>query len=137
MRKLSYLAVFEPNGKGGYGVYYPDLPGCISYGDTLADAEKSAEEALSLHIYGLERGGETAPAPSKSPAIDPETESGYLVSFVTVYPDVVKNELDNRRIKTTISLPAWLKDIAEDRGVNYSRVLETALKDYLGFNSPA
>ena len=33
MRKLTYFAIFEPNGNGGYGVYFPDILGCTSYGD--------------------------------------------------------------------------------------------------------
>ena len=38
---------------------------------------------------------------------------------------------DNERVKTNITLPAWLKRIAEEQKVNYSRLLETALMDYL------
>ena len=38
---------------------------------------------------------------------------------------------DNERVKTNITLPAWLKRIAEEQKVNYSRLLETALIDYL------
>jgi len=38
---------------------------------------------------------------------------------------------DNERIKTNITLPAWLKRIAEEHKINYSRLLEAALIDYL------
>lgn len=48
------------------------------------------------------------------------------------FPDVVRNEMDNKRVKTNVTIPAWLKEIAEERGVNYSRLLETALIEYLG-----
>ena len=130
MRKLSYLAVFEPS-KDGFGVYFPDLPGCISFGKTFDDAQRGAADALGLHIYGMERDGDPIPEPSQIPTVDPDTESGYFVSPVTIYPDMVRNELDNRREKTNITLPAWLKEAAEQRGVNYSRLLETALLDYL------
>ena len=56
MRKVSYPAVFEPSGEG-YGVYFPDLPGCISYGDSYEDAQRAAAEALGLHLYGMEKDG--------------------------------------------------------------------------------
>lgn len=134
MRKLSYLAVFEPS-KNGYGVYFPDLPGCISFGATFEEAQREAADALGLHIYGIEKDGDPIPEPSKAPEIDPETTPGYLVSPVVIFPDMVKNELDNKRVKTNITLPAWLKEAAEQKGVNYSRLLETALLDYL--NIPA
>lgn len=134
MRKLSYLAVFEPS-KDGYGVYFPDFPGCVSFGATFEEAQREAADALGLHIYGMEKDGDPIPEPSKAPEIDPETSPGYLVSPVVIFPDMVKNELDNKRVKTNITLPAWLKEAAEQKGVNYSRVLETALLDYL--NIPA
>lgn len=130
MRKLSYLAVFEP-GPDGYGVYFPDLPGCVSFGKTFEAAQKEAEDALGLHIYGMEKDGELLPEPSKTPQVDPSTAPGYLVAPVSVFPDMVKNELDNKRVKTNITLPVWLKDVAEQRRVNYSRLLETALMEYL------
>jgi len=133
MRKQSYFAVYEPVKDGGYGVYFPDLPGCISYGKTYDEAEKMASKALGLHIYGIEKDKEPLPKPSapNDLEIDGETESGYIVSLVTVYPDIVRNELDNRAVKTNVTLPAWLKEIAEERNVNYSGLLQTALREYL------
>lgn len=130
MRKVSYPAVFEPSGNG-YSVYFPDLPGCISYGESYEEAQKEASDALGLHLYGMEKDGDIIPEPSKNPEIDAETAPGYLVSLVTVFPDLVRNEIDNRRIKTNVTLPTWLKDAAEQEGVNYSRLLESALMDYL------
>lgn len=133
MRKVTYLGVFEPSGTG-YGGYFPDLPGCISSGSSFEEARKEAEETLGLHLYGMEKDGEYIPTQSASIEIDLETAAGYLVSPVTVYPDLVRNE-DNRRVKTDTTIPAWLKDAAEQRGgVNYSRLLETALLDYLGIS---
>ena len=135
MRFVTYLAVFEPSADG-YGVYFPDLPGCIGFGSSFEEAQRSAAEALGLHLYGMEQDGDEIPAPSKAPKIDPETAPGFLVSPVTVYPELVKHELDNKRVKTNVTLPAWLKNAAEEQGVNYSRLLEAALMEYLGIDSP-
>ncbi len=82
MRKLTYLAVFEPT-ETGYSVYFPDLPGCISYGENFEEAQKQAAEALGLHIYGMEKDGDEISAPSKTPQVDPETADGYIVEPVT------------------------------------------------------
>ena len=130
MRKLSYPAVFEPS-DGGYSVYFPDLPGCVSYGDSFESAEREAADALGLHVYGMEKDGDTLPEPSARPKLDPETAQGALLSMITVYPDLVANELDNRRVHTNVTLPAWLKAAAEERHLNYSKILEAALVDYL------
>jgi predicted RNase H-like HicB family nuclease len=131
MRKLTYLAIFEPTGTG-YSVYFPDLPGCVSYGEDFEEAKMHATEALELHIYGMEKDGDEIPASSKSPKVDSETAAGYFVSPVTIFPDIVKNELDNRAVKTNLTIPAWLKEMAETQGVNYSKVFQAALMDYLG-----
>jgi hypothetical protein len=78
----------------------------------------------------MECDGEKAPNASK--ILKPEDTQGCLVVPITIFPDLVKNEMDNKRVKTNITLPAWLKRIAEEHSVNYSRILETALMDYLG-----
>ena len=131
MRKLTYLAIFEST-ETGYSVYFPDLPGCASYGEDFEEAHKNAAEALGLHIYGMEKDGDGIPVPSKTPKVDPDTAQGYLVSPITVFPNLVKNELDNRAVKTNLTIPAWLKEMAEKEGVNYSKLFQTALIDYLG-----
>lgn len=130
MKKLTYFAVMEPAEDGGYGVSFPDLPGCISYGKSLTEAQEMAEEALGLHIYSMEQANENLPMPSQQ--IDSEKVSGCIVVAVSVFPDLVKNEMDNKRVKTTTTIPNWLKQIAEESNVNYSRILEAALIDYLG-----
>ena len=126
MRKLTYYAVFEPSTNGNYGVFWPDLPGCVSMGDTLPHAEVMAVEALGLHIYGMEQDGELLPDATIPPFEDMPPEG--IVMPITVFPDIVKNELDNRSVKTNITLPAWLKDWAGTQGINLSHTLQTALR---------
>ena len=129
MRKLTYPAVLEPAGGGAYSVYFPDLPGCISYGKDFETALSEAQDALGLHIYGMEKDGEPVPAPSKNPEVDPDTAPGYLVSPVSVYPELVSEEIDNRRVKMNVTIPAWVKELAAEKGLNSSRLLEAAILD--------
>ena len=133
MKKITYLAVFEP-GDDGYSVYFPDLPGCISFGKDFETAQREASDALGLHLYGLESAGEQIPPPSEKPEIDLETADGYLVSPVTIFPGFIRNELDNRRVQTNVTIPAWLKEEAEKRKTDYSQILESALMEYLGIS---
>lgn len=133
MRKLTYLAVFEPT-EAGYNVYFPDLPGCASFGEDFESAQKNAVEALGLHLYGMEKDGDEIPAPSAKPKIDPNTAPGFLVSPITVFPDLVRNDLDNRAVKANLTMPAWLKEMAEEKGVNYSKLFQAALMEYLGIS---
>jgi predicted RNase H-like HicB family nuclease len=132
MRKLTYLAVFEGDENPGISVYFPDVPGCVSYGDDFDHALKMAKEALSLHLYGMEKDGE--PLPERTDKM-PETGAEDMVVPVSVYPDIVKDEINNRREKTTVTIPHWLKEAAEAEGINYSRLLEAAIKETLGIAS--
>ena len=129
MKNLTYLAVFEPSSDNAYSIYFPDLPGCISFGNSLLEAQQMAAEAASLHIYGMEQNGEAIPTPSQSLATE-DTEGNVIVP-ITIYPDLFRQKKDNERVKTNTTLPAWLKRLAETQNVNYSRLLENALLDYL------
>lgn len=85
LRQVTYKGVFEPAGNGAFSVYFPDLPGCTSYGDTLSEVQRNSQDALVLHLYGMEQDGDPVPAPSATPEVDPETAAGYLVYMVTVF----------------------------------------------------
>lgn len=130
MKKVTYFAVFEPSTNGTFGVFFPDLSGCISMGDNFEHAQIMATEALGLHLWGMEKDNESIPVPSSPPFED--IPQGAVVAPVTVFPDIVKNEMDNKAVKTNVTLPAWLKELAEKQKVNFSQVLQNALKEYLG-----
>lgn len=132
LKQVTYQGVFEPTGGSGFSVYFPDLPGCASYGDTLSEAQRNAQDALGLHLYGMEKDGDQIPAPSDVPEIDPETAPGYLVCPVTVFPSLVRDELDNRRVKTNVTIPAWVRELALEKGLNCSKLLEEAILDLAG-----
>ncbi|MCL2006475.1 MAG: type II toxin-antitoxin system HicB family antitoxin [Treponema sp.] len=129
MRKLTYLAVFEKDEDSGISVYFPDVPGCASCGDNFDHALQMAKEALSLHIYGMEKDGDELPKRTDN---IPQPGAGDMIVPVTIYPDIVKDEINNRREKTTVTIPHWLKVTAEAEGLNYSRLLESAIKEALG-----
>jgi hypothetical protein len=88
------------------------------------------KEALGLHLWGMERDGETIPAPSDVDTLDvPEDGAPGLIE-VWMLP--VRAELDNRSIKKTLTIPFYLNDLAEKKKVNFSQVLQRALKNELG-----
>ena len=89
-----------------------------------------AEEALGLHIYGMEKDGEALP--ERTDGI-PDLADGDVA--VSVFPVFVREEMENRRKKTTVTIPRWLKTAAEAEGGKYSRLLEAAIKEQLGIAS--
>lgn len=109
----------------GYDVFFPDFPGCVASGTTIDQAARNAKDALSMHYYAMEEDGEDIPEPSVS--LNTEDTAGNVVSPITIYPELLHEEYRNRRVKTNTTIPAWLKAAAEERGINFSRVLENAL----------
>ncbi|MDR0928128.1 MAG: type II toxin-antitoxin system HicB family antitoxin [Oscillospiraceae bacterium] len=84
-KSATYFAVFEPCADG-YGVYFPDLPGCTSLGEPFAAAMEGAKEALGLHLWGLTDDKEPIPAPTEPPFA--EAGEGCVIAAVTVYPEL-------------------------------------------------
>ena len=112
--EYTFAAVFEKEADGRYSVSFPQLEGCFTEGDTFEDARRMAVDAMSLHLYGMEQDGEEIPEP------------------ITAWMTPFRDEMENRAVKKTLTIPAWLNDAAERHGVNYSQILQSALKDYLG-----
>jgi Uncharacterized conserved protein len=84
MKTYLYPAYFRRVESGGYSVDFPDLPGCVSAGDSLEEALVMAREALALHLYGMAEDGDTIPAPSDPAAIP--AEQGAFVAPVEGRP---------------------------------------------------
>jgi predicted RNase H-like HicB family nuclease len=61
---MDYVVLIEKSGDGSYSAYVPDLPGCVTSGDTEEEVRVLIEEAVSLHLDSLRRHGETVPAPA-------------------------------------------------------------------------
>ena len=72
-RTMRYVS-FIHREQAGYGVSFPDFPGCVSVGDTVDDAVRHGSEALAFHVDGLVDDGEAIPSPRSIDAIkaDPE-----------------------------------------------------------------
>ena len=61
-----YLMIIEPT-ETGYSIYSPDIPGCVSTGQTREEAERNMREAIEFHIEGLKQEGYPVPEPQASP----------------------------------------------------------------------
>jgi len=128
MRRATYFAVFEPSNTG-YSIYFPDFPGCISCGDNIEHAVKMAKEALGLHYWSMEKDGDEIPNPTFPPYAD--MESNDFIMPIEIFPDIVKGVIENKAIKKTLTIPYWLNAAAEASEVNFSQLLQNALKEYL------
>lgn len=63
MRKTdqNYSVIFQKEPEGGYTVLVPSLPGCVTYGRTLEEAKKMAQEAIELYLESVKEHKEELP----------------------------------------------------------------------------
>ena len=108
---------------------FPDLPSWCPCADTTEEALKNAKEALGLHLWGMEQDGETIPDASPITALKPE--ANQVPVLVDVFMPPVRECINNKFVKKTLSLPAWLAAKADEDGVNCSKIFQTALMEYL------
>lgn len=77
MAQASYLGVIE-KGEHGFGVFFPDVPGCVSAGGTLVEAMANGEQALAAHIELLAADGDDLPEVSAEPKWDDDVDVASL-----------------------------------------------------------
>lgn len=127
MSKYVYPAVFHPNDDGSYTVTFPDLAGCITEGKGLADAMYMAQDALEMWLWYTEDHKENIPAPTMHLTV----KAPEFVNLVCADTTAYRKRNDSRAVKKTLSLPAWLNAAALEKNINFSQVLQDALRDRL------
>lgn len=129
MAKYIYPALFTPEDEGRFSITFPDIDGCYTCGDSLADGIEMAQDALALMLTHLEDEAQKIPVPS---AINDLTvENGAFVTYISCDTSVYRRLMNNTAVKKTLSIPSWLNDSAVAAGINFSQVLQDALKQQL------
>ncbi len=128
--RYCYVAIFSYD-KDGISIEFPDLPGCYPCADKddTDMALKNAKEALALHIWGMEQDGDEIPQPTTITSL--HLESNQIAVLIDVFMPPVRERINNKFVKKTLSLPAWLAAKADEDGVNCSKIFQNALIDYL------
>ena len=130
--RYDFPAILHYNADGRIGVSFPDLPGCVSQAGSDTDAVRLASEALSLHLYGMEEDNDPIPQPSRLADIELEAERRTIL--VTALMPLVREEMETKATKKTLTIPAWLNRAAEAANVNFSALLQRAIKEHLGIS---
>lgn len=125
MNRLYYPAIFHPE-ETGYSVSVPDIDGCFSEGDTLGEAIEMVCDAIGLCLEEL---AGSYPEPSNPAKI--KVEPGDFISLVPFDLLQYRRKHDTRAVKKTLTIPSWLNAVAEENHINFSSVLQAALKEQL------
>ena len=113
----------------GISVEFPDLEGCFTCGDTTQEAMAIAKEAMGLHLFGMEEDNETIPEPTD--IRDIKLKDNQSIVLIEVYMPIIREAINNQSVKKTLTIPRWLNNLAEKNNINFSQLLQSALKDIL------
>lgn len=135
----AYPACFYKEYEGGYSVIFPDLNHLGTCGDTFEEACNMAVDCLAGYLFDLKVNGEEYPKPSEIGNINPDEEydeyQEVFVNMVTVDVEEYAKTHFEKSVKKTLSIPSWLNDIAIAHKINFSQVLQKALKAELNIQN--
>ena len=123
-----YVAIIE-KGPEGFGVFFPDVPGCTSAGDTAQEAAANAEAALHGHLTLSLEHGEALPEATRLDAIVSEPEVDEVARVL------VRFDVPGRAVRVNITLPADLLEevdrFAKGHGFTRSGLLAQAAREHI------
>lgn len=131
-----YAAIFEPTGGGGYGIFFPEVPGCFSAGDSMSHAALMAREALSLHL-AFAAGDEILSLENINLDAElAECENGARVVFVEPDFFIMSRHIPAKAQRVNITIDANLLHYADQKAkqfhINRSQLIAEALREYMG-----
>ena len=113
------------------GVYYADFRdfnGCFTDGESLEELIINVKDVLEGTLFTLLKNNLEIPEPTMKKI---ELKGNEFLVYVDVWLTPIINKIKNQTVKKTLTIPKWLNDEAEKRSVNFSSLLQTALKQYL------
>lgn len=129
--KRYYTAVIHKDEGNSYWVEFPNLQGCVTGGDSFERACFMAEDALGEWISTKEEYGDIVTEPTEYEEIKKQYPNDIVQVFG--YDDVQwKKEHATKPVHKTVSLPQWLFELANEKGISLSKTLQKALKEELG-----
>ena len=130
--KVVYPAILEPFDEGvGYTVIVPDLPGCVTEGDSLAEAIEMGIDAASGWILGEIEEGNNYPAASNISDIKAGT-SNSLVTLLVLNMSAYAEKYGAKAVRRNITIPAWLDTYAQKNNLSLSKVIQDRLLEVAG-----
>jgi len=123
-----YPAIFTKckDKKEYYLVDFIDLKGCTTSAETLQEAFYMAQDAMGLYLDD-----ETELPNVTIDFSDIKLETNQFISFVNIDMDEYRKKYNNKSMNKTVTLPVWLNTLSEKNDINFSQVLQKALKNEL------
>ena len=113
----------------GISISFPDLPGCYSCGWSDEEALRMAREALGVHLWAMEDDADDIPSPTSLSHV--ALESNERAVLIEVYMPLIRAAEDNKAVKKTLTIPAWMDSAAKAHNINFSLLLQNAILNAL------
>lgn len=120
---LVYPVILSKNGDG-YFVTIPDFT-VNTEGKDIADTIAMARDAIGLNVLQLEDEGEAVPEPYSRSY---QMQDDDILTLVDIDMTDYRNKYENRTVKKNCTIPYRLNADAEKAGINFSQLLQEALK---------
>ena len=124
--KYIYPAIFHLEKEGGFSIFFPDIEGCFSQGDTLSEALEMATDALNLMLWELEEEKAVIPKPSLPNTIKTKDKNDFI-TIISADTIEYRKKYDKKAVKKTVSVPRWLNIMAFEKNIDFSDLLQKAL----------
>jgi len=97
LAKYTYPAVFEKEQEGGYSIYFPDVEGCYTQSEEIAEGIENASDALCMMLYELEKQGTPLPKPGNIKDI--AVNENNIVTMIACDTQFYKNYFESKQEK--------------------------------------
>jgi predicted RNase H-like HicB family nuclease len=123
-----FPAIFtKMNDDGSYYIVdFIDLKNCTTEGETIQEAYYMAQNAMGLFLDDLTK--------FPKPTLDfsnIKLNKDQFISFIGIDMNDYRKKFNNKSVKKTLSIPGWLDTLAEKENINFSQLLQEAIKEKL------
>ena len=126
MKKYFYPAIFSKEGNS-YSVKFLDFENIFTFGDSFDDAYYMAQDALYAMLPEYK---DNLPTPTFD-YMKIKVKPNEFISMVLLDPIEHEKKISSKSVNTTVTMPEWLKNLADTKGINFSKSLQDSIKKEL------
>lgn len=131
---MYYVGLVHKDPDSSYGISFPDFPGCISVGDSLAEVIANGTDALAFHVRGMVSDGENIPSPRAPDEVSADSRLADVIEDATlVLVPLIRDFGSTTRINVSLDLGLLeaIDSEAKRRGQTRSAFLASAARKEL------
>lgn len=110
----------------GIIVSFPDVEGARTDGATMEEALENADDVLNLMLLTMEEKHMNIKPPTPIASLD--VPKGSTVALVRADTLAYSKKVDTRAVRKSVSIPAWMDTLAREHNLNFSNVLQNAIR---------